>query len=190
MSTEQTQTSLHCPKCGHIDRVEKVSSIFSSGLTSGIYSGSSTGVSTPIGQGQVAVTSGYATLSGGSQSLLSSRLAPPQEPIIPGRPYTAIITSICLLCPGLFCLLASEGEFGASAALTGLGIIVVAAFIFGRATKTTKDKRNKATAAMPHWQRAISRWNKLYYCSRDDGVFDPDEREFIPADNLMSYIYR
>jgi hypothetical protein len=80
-----TNQQLSCPKCGHIDQIQKVTSIFSGGVTSGIYSGPSIAVSTPIGKGQTTITGGYTTLSGGSQSLLSSRLAPPAKPFAQGH---------------------------------------------------------------------------------------------------------
>jgi hypothetical protein len=53
-----------------------------------------------------------------------------------------------------------------------------------------KKRADEAAAQMPKWELAMTRWNKLYYCARDDGVFDPDERTFIEVEQMMNYLYR
>jgi hypothetical protein len=42
---------------------------------------------------------------------------------------------------------------------------------------------------IPRWEKAMARWNKLYYCSRDDCVFIPEEDTSAPIAQMMNYIY-
>jgi hypothetical protein len=51
-------------------------------------------------------------------------------------------------------------------------------------------QRVKIQELLPVWERAVSRWNKLQYCSRDKGAYDPDERIFVPLDQISYYLYR
>jgi hypothetical protein len=38
------------------------------------------------------------------------------------------------------------------------------------------------------YESAIGRWLRLYYCARDDGVFDPDENQMIPLQAMEAYL--
>lgn len=42
---------------------------------------------------------------------------------------------------------------------------------------------------MPRWQRAKERWEKLYYCMRDETVFIPTENKAVSADDMEKYLY-
>jgi predicted RNA-binding Zn-ribbon protein involved in translation (DUF1610 family) len=42
---------------------------------------------------------------------------------------------------------------------------------------------------LEHWQNATQRWDKLYYCGRDDCVFMPGENTHAPVSSMMDYIY-
>lgn len=35
---------------------------------------------------------------------------------------------------------------------------------------------------------AIGKWMRLYYCARDDGVFDPDENQMAPLQAMGAYL--
>ena len=39
-------------------------------------------------------------------------------------------------------------------------------------------------------EHIIARWNKLYYCERDDGVFDPKGNVLVPTNQMANYLYR
>ncbi len=43
-------------------------------------------------------------------------------------------------------------------------------------------------AQLATWKRATQRWNALYYCARDGGLFHPDDGEFIPFPMLKDYL--
>jgi hypothetical protein len=64
----------------------------------------------------------------------------------------------------------------------GVSILVGAGLI-------TLLMRRGIASQIAHWKMAKTRWDRLYYCARDDGVFDPDEGIFIPAQQIENYIY-
>jgi hypothetical protein len=39
------------------------------------------------------------------------------------------------------------------------------------------------------WQTAMNRWNRLYYCWRDDVVFDLDTGKYFTSEQMMNYLY-
>ena len=40
------------------------------------------------------------------------------------------------------------------------------------------------------WRNAISRWENLYFCYRDDCVFIPNEGTYSPVEHMRSYLYK
>ncbi len=75
-----TQSQIICPKCNHLDMIQKVSAVYSTGIATGTYAGPSGGLATTIGSGKPAIVGGYTLLHGSSQTALSHKLAPPSKP--------------------------------------------------------------------------------------------------------------
>ena len=48
-----------------------------------------------------------------------------------------------------------------------------------------QDARQAAKARV---QRGLQRWMNLYYCARDDGVFEPRATSLTPADQIAGYL--
>lgn len=71
---QMSEKSLICPNCHQIDRVQKVSSIYSSGVASRNYSGS------VISDSSDGLAFGSTQMRGTSTILISQRLAPPVKP--------------------------------------------------------------------------------------------------------------
>lgn len=46
----------------------------------------------------------------------------------------------------------------------------------------------KRLQAYEQWPRAIARWNALYYCARDDGVFLEGSR-LVPVEQMHAFLY-
>ena len=40
-----------------------------------------------------------------------------------------------------------------------------------------------------NWQQAYARWEKLYYCGRDDVIFIPGEKTSAPVADMMVYVH-
>jgi hypothetical protein len=38
-------------------------------------------------------------------------------------------------------------------------------------------------------QEATSRWMRLYYCSRDQGVFDPQQNRIVPVEQIQNLVH-
>ncbi len=82
------------------------------------------------------------------------------------------------------------------AALIALGVLLII-----RANRSKKAKlsafRQKVEEAnlerqriRQAWERAMQRWNQLYYCTRDDCVFIPGEAASAPVAQLKEHLYR
>ena len=48
------------------------------------------------------------------------------------------------------------------------------------ATVVSQQKRKAAFRKMPLWEKAMDRWDEMYYCLMCDGVYIPGERVFVP----------
>jgi len=180
--------SIFCPECGKDDMIQKVSAIYSSGITSGSYSGPTSGVSVPIGSGKPSVIGGYTTLKGTSQTEISRKLAPPKHPTRP--------TNGCLILSiiGLWMVAGMFGmSIGKNSSVAPYFAIVVIFCIIGALiaynNSEQKKRRPEIEAAEKKWQIAMSKWNELYYCARNDCVFTA-EGELASADRVADILYR
>jgi hypothetical protein len=57
------------------------------------------------------------------------------------------------------------------------------------AEEKVEEVRNENERILAEWQEATQRWDKLYYCGRDDCVFLPGTNTYAPVSNMMEYIY-
>jgi hypothetical protein len=168
-------TSFLCPVCGKDDAIQKVSAIVASGQASGTLSGPSGGAAY-VG-GKWGITGGYTTLSGSMATELAQKLAPPSEPSLGG--------GACLLLffigGGIFeiVIALSTGEIWTFP----IGIVTIAIgaipLILYFKEKPKIEER---------FVKAKSKWARLYYCSRDDIVFDPQTGETCHPDNLGKFL--
>ncbi len=170
-----------CPICQRNDRVEKVSGI---------------------------VARNTNPLSGGlSTTALAQALTPPSlepSPPAPDSPtYKAAFRTyrrargwgIGLL---IFSLLFSCILFAVNP-LAGFLIMMITGWIsifliVWSARKTSKLKKGfdilwaKWRASEKAWRVAMNRWQKLYYCSRDDVVFIPGEGRAVPPNRMSELL--
>ncbi len=72
----------------------------------------------------------------------------------------------------------------------GGGLIWAGVTVFRTANEAAKRRAVKVVDQMPKWEMAMVRWNNLYYCARDDGIFDPEENIFVSTNQMIDYIYR
>lgn len=171
-----------CPQCGKDDMIQKVSAIYSAGIASGSYSGPSTGVA--IGSGKPALVGGYTTVHGTSQTALSSKLSPPVRPSAPSPVGWIMIGGLVLI--GIWTLINIRGE----GALVGFGFIGFAVLLVALGGKGETAKKQAYQQAMQKWNHAIAVWDRLYYCARNDCIFDPSTEASVPADRMYDLLYR
>ena len=151
-------------------------------------------------------------------SNLAKNLYPPPKPVMNAATQLstsskAIFFAIFTAITGGCCLFTSISTFSNSSSgaestgnylVGGLILVGIAVLLFVYAVPA-ENKSNKAKKAaeedvqrelpiqfaemMRKWNLAIQKWNKLYYCSRDDCVFLTGSNTHAPISNMMGYIY-
>jgi hypothetical protein len=145
-----------------------------------------------------------------SRSALATKLSPPKKPTKPSgygcagallmtRMGLALVGSVLLLAlfvctyPFLMSLYQQNNLVFVAAIGVGLaliGLIVLWVFRAGwRDTRSTREGRTSYEPRLQAWEQAYARWQQLYYCERDDGVFIPDHGTFISAEKMGAYLY-
>ena len=198
-----------CPVCGKDDKIQKVSAIVSTHQHSGTSSGSSVGLTY---DGDFAITEAYTNLKTNSISALAKALFPPSEP---AKPITGEGCASGLSCLGaiVFGLLAF-GQFALLQVKISnkmqdkwteiLGMLLfgcISGFlIFWRTStkaareahqKACDDKANAEYSKKKHaFETAMLRWGRMYYCHRDNIVFDPVNSSYCQPNELQQHLYK
>jgi hypothetical protein len=68
----------------------------------------------------------------------------------------------------------------------GAATLFVGAYIWSR--KNEKAKKQKQVEVSKKWQYSMNRWNQLYYCYRDDCIYNPNENRAYPVAALNDVI--
>jgi hypothetical protein len=63
-----------------------------------------------------------------------------------------------------------------------IGVLAVSFYAFQRVVRGDVE----TTLQFPAWDRATATWRSLYYCSRDDIVFDPKTDRAITSEQLAT----
>src|SRR2546421_10632092 len=208
MNNQQSQMSpMSCPNCRRVDNVRKVSAIVSAETSSGIYTGYGDGVGY-TSNGMV-IMDEMITLSGSSQTTLSRLLSPPIQPgyqsawnnllffftIVMGFVFVLSLYHISgdlqeLTNPtyaGIFSQAISDLIVWGM--ILAIGVCVLA-WICRGVGRTNTLNYQQSEAQMPHWHRAISKWQRLFYCCRCDGVFLPGQSFLVPTISMMDFLYK
>jgi hypothetical protein len=97
-----------------------------------------------------------------------------------------------ILIAGVVFILFGLGNTSSSQSCLSIGVLLailggVILFLSNRSLNRLKPiyAHNKAV-----WNVAMQRWNDLYYCSRDDIVFDPATSVYAPVEEMMGFLYR
>ncbi|MBM3180072.1 MAG: hypothetical protein FJZ86_06935 [Chloroflexi bacterium] len=204
--------TIECPICGKDDALQKVSSIVSGGTVRGSFSGPSGGVS--YSGGNWGTVSGYTSLSGSTSTDLARLLSPPREPhtsfvnsgapcifllVLLGCFFAAPIWSPIWYGVDLLSLLSPEsysGERGVALFFIGLaavfGVIYALLWVGGIAYSKSQNKKEseKYSREKVIWDSAIEKWVRLYYCHRDDVVFDTQTTESFSPSLTSEYIHK
>lgn len=199
-----SEKKLVCPKCGRADAIRKVTSIVREGITHtdstrlGMsISGDNTQFSTGIGNAV-------------SRTGLASILASPKKPVQPSQDgWSGIFPKFHWNCAGSILGLMICGAVGSFPLLfttyrenpllifVPVIIILCAAAIMIRwawlSSRRETRKLREAEAQYPlqveAWKHALERWEQLYYCQRDDGVFIPAQTQLIPVNQMQAFLY-
>ena len=162
-----------CPECRKADRVQKVSSVYKDGFQTGYYDG-----------------------WGHSQTKLSESLSPPSQPLESKAWWGTFETvgmganwamALVILLVGLMGVLFTPADIlcvPMAALGLGLTLLLVLVHLYSR-----PRQMSERLAKAQKWERAMNRWERLYYCARDDGVFIPGETPFIPMNKVQEFLY-
>lgn len=192
------QVSVDCPKCNLHDRIEKVTSIVKSHTRT---------------REQTEWATGYYTDKNGKEQSysyprsydvveatdLAKRLTPPEPP--QEKTFSScllILGGVLLFFSILTLVLAIEfgvnetndwsriGELIPVLIPLGMGILV---FVAKR--KHDKNETKRVASEMLLWEDAIKKWNRLYYCYRDDIVFDSaDMTNSCQPEDTIEFCYQ
>jgi hypothetical protein len=181
-----------CPICEKNDQLRKISSIVDID-THKISSHSQTWVSSEYGEHFVDVR-----LTDAQQSELARKLALPPIPVKPAGFTIAHYVSQALLgiifwvviffivvCISLFIKRIPENIV---ILITILGFIVPVLFIVA-STLRYRSRRESYSVNKPIWDKAWFVWNRLYYCFRDNKIYDPETNETLDIQDLHEYIF-
>lgn len=147
-----------CPKCEKDDQIQKVSSLVTSGI-------STTNYKNQFGSIETAA----------SQTRLSSRLSPPAKPIY--KPNVIVNVALFIgvsLVGSLVDYLSQSNVFGCLSLLVGLGLVIWVS------VNPSSDHKT----LLLEWERKIANWNELYYCYRDDCVFNPQSDKSTSPESI------
>lgn len=167
--------SLRCPKCGQIDRVQKVSIIYEGGISKSEYK---TIMPPPPKTNWAPLP---ITREAVSQTELSRKLAPPPKPV-----HTINWLLFVLFGGAAFLLLCAATEEWGGSGFLAYAPAYVAVLVYGLIEYARKKN---VEAKLPEWHALMYRWNQLYYCGRDGSVFIPGENRVVPVDQMISLLY-
>jgi hypothetical protein len=198
------ESNLVCPKCGRADAVRKVTSIVNDGTTHT----ESNRLGMSISGDEIEFYSGLG--SSASHTGLVSSLAAPKKPSQPSRKgWSAIFPGFRLNCAGSFLGLIMLSMVCSFPVLyptyrenpllifVPVIIFVASAIVLmrwvwlsnRRETQMLREGDAHYPLEIERWKRALARWDQLYYCYRDDGVFLPNHAVFVPIAQMKQYLY-
>ena len=182
--------SITCPACGQSDLVEKVSTLYITGI----------GLNRSTGQANIpsageAPSESSAELIGLSATdlrRLARRLKPPSSG--KGTPFRTLHPDLVVLTFSLIIPIFLYGIFTSQRNLLLPALVFLAAFYgwyFWKrkamiAKFNSQVEANRVAARRA--EQSIGRWMKLYYCARDDIVFQPKTNLSFPADQIAGII--
>ncbi|WKZ49292.1 MAG: hypothetical protein QY306_07975 [Anaerolineales bacterium] len=166
------KNSPSCPSCGQIDAVQSVTAIIQSGITT-------TNYQTAYNQNRTAE----------SVSFLAKRLMFPfKKPLSFGASLALIFgtafLSMCVTLP----LMSGSGSNGLAyySVVVCSGLFTLIFLIFGVVYLITGKQNNDQQHET--YNRALRKWQQLYYCHRDDVLFMPGENRTVNPEQLRSYL--
>ncbi|MFM8426272.1 MAG: hypothetical protein ACKOBL_13975 [Chloroflexota bacterium] len=196
IAASEMSSHLNCPKCHRMDNVLKVSAIVQ-GNTHQI-------------SGQVPVSrmyqdsegwherTSYESYNATQQSTLARKLTPPQKPAKGNSLFGSIVAypvSVVVILGGMGSISGIYDGITKGIALNiflgiagGVGIIMLLFVIWRLYLYFDKPHKEKHVVSVAKWKDSISKWDNLYYCTRDDCIFFPGQSSAFHISNLYEAI--
>lgn len=178
---------LRCPVCEKDDSIQKVSAVFSGGVQA------------------IGLETFSESAKGVTISRQSVRLAPPGEPKKPAGLHwllwiLGLIIGVVFLGGAIAIAITTQASGGEAGILGGLlygaacgypaGFVLSLVGLLVLHTSLLRGSKARYTRELPIWQAMMEVWNRLYYCTRDDVVFDPATRETAEPERLAALLAR
>ena len=176
MPNHPASRPITCPVCGLSDQVEKVSTIYMSGIADKR--------SPEIKQAT--------KIPPQKLRLLSRQMAPPSSgksiPTRPIHPDMVLVVFSCVLPFFLLGILKQQSIMLIPVLLVLASLYTL--YFFKRKAIIAKFERgqNNQRQSQARIERGIQTWMKLYYCDRDEGIFLPGKDELVPPEQMISYL--
>jgi hypothetical protein len=176
-----------CPLCKRNDQVEKISAILNKQTSQSNGYVPQQRIFTD-NNGHVQSRTINVQVQTKHETTLAQRLVSPEKPKAPGKMQTWPI--LLLAVPAIFYAQSTRGF------LTMLVALLFTAGLFAIWIVLEKDNKKKHIENMMaherelgRWKQAVSRWQSLYYCGRDDIVFVPGEKTSANMVDFIQYVY-
>jgi flagellar basal body-associated protein FliL/predicted RNA-binding Zn-ribbon protein involved in translation (DUF1610 family) len=181
-----------CPLCKRNDRSEKVSAILKNQTGQSESVVSQQRVYTDS-KGHTKTQTVNVPVKTVQTSDIARRLAPPPPPPTvqskSGKKNSLLVLSIIVMFIGIVLLFKSNFVWGIIFALIAVGGFFLWHSSRRKAQEKARQQQSSTNNAYQQWQQAISRWEKLYYCGRDDIIFIPGEITSAAVSDMLTYIH-
>jgi len=178
-----------CPICQRDDSVQKITAAVSSGTMTGSFSGPT---STFTSDGNSFKPGfGFTTVSGSARSDLAKLLSPPPKP--KERRYNqgcgAATLWFVVLLGGFILIAVVLGEVLGEMGGIFVGALIICGIGIVYAVQERDYRKNELPELMRAYRKGMKRWERAYYCYRDDIVFDPNDGKTCSPDSLITDFY-
>lgn len=122
------------------------------------------------------------------ESGAEQRFVPPPMPVSKVGMMKSIVVGFALVVVGVFIIFAFAGVGGYATWPQPVQIILVVLVLAGIVTALVLSLiaflrivrgDNQTLQYLPAWDEAMENWRRLYYCKRDDVVFDPQTNKTL-----------
>lgn len=183
-SLSVTQNPNSCPSCTTTN-VQKISGIYNAGVWSANSTGNFAGGVYTDG-GHFASIGGVTSSNSAGATNLARMLAPPLRP--GHRISTALVLSICAAFAAWLCWLFSTSMPDPWLPRAMNLFLVIAGLLVLVAIWETIQLRSEYEEVISEWEQSMIKWNRLYYCSACDVVFDPQTGRCTPPGAVAKLI--
>src|SRR6266480_1697298 len=107
------------------------------------------------------------------------RFAPPPMPVSKVGMMKSIVVGFALVIVGVFIILTFAGVGGYATWPQSVQILLIVLVLSLIAFLRIVQGDNQTLQYLPAWDEAMEIWRRLYYCKRDDVVFDPQTNKAL-----------
>ena len=172
-----TRADSTCPNCGN-DLVHKVSDLYDVGL-----GGQRSTGGTVVPEGDSDGPKEFSSSSWSGRRKMASRFRPPRKPSRLSIALIAVMLVFSFTVAPCFVCNYTSGKSPVEAAiayvLLALCLSSLAAYLY-----LARWQKSHYRTGMPRWFYSMRTWNRLYYCPRCNGVFDPETGKHVQAKDM------